>query len=436
MSAEHVTVIGGGLSGCAAALAASASGAAIILHEQRPPTSTSVHVSDLLCELMGRPDLGATRLDRASGLLQAELARLSPAIMECAERAKTGEESLTVDRRAFAGLVSERVTSDEAIAVVREQASGLPEGVAVIATGPTTWSPLARALHDACGEPFAFAYMGRPPVLAAESIDLSAAEWAPPYPGADPALYVPVSEDEAAEMARRIAAGERDEPAELTAETVLADEARPVERLADDPPELQGRALRGPTGPEAPIEGPALCLVPDDAEHTAFHAWHMITALTPEAQRKALAAAAALAEVEITRPAMVHRLPWIPGSESLTPTLQLKRTPRVLVAGTLAGAVGYMEALATGTMAGICAARLAAGTLPRLPSADSLTGGLCRALASVERDGPHMIRANFGMLPERQEDEGASKEQRRERQIEAALAAIERFTKERAAGQA
>ncbi len=430
MTQHSVTVLGGGLAGCAAALVAARRGAAVSLVEQRPARATPLHTGESLCELVGSPDLGAIAPDRATGLLKAELRELAPALLECADEARTGNQSLTVDRELFARLVTERVEAEGRVEVARQEARALPEGVVVVATGPSTWSPLARAIHEASGRPFRFSFMGRAPIVAADRADLSGAVREPPYPGADPALFVPLSEEQAVELARRVAEGDRDEPAELSGDTVLADEAEPVERQAGEPKAFAGRVLGGPRGPEATIPGPALRLAPDDRDDRACHVAEFVTSLTPAAQAEALRAVSALARVEIARPGVVCRLPWLPGGAVLLPTMQLHRTPRLLVAGTLTGGAGYVEALATGAVAGLNAARIAQGAQADVPPAECLTGALCRALAGEPFADGRMIKVNFGMLPDRPEDEGKPKDERRERQIEEAMVAVREFAAE------
>ncbi len=429
MTQHAATVVGGGVAGCAAAMAAARCGVHVTLFEQRPTRDTPLHSDDMLCALTGGPDLGAAALDRATGLLKAELRELCPALLDAAGEARIGENSLSVDPVRFAHLVTRRIEADAAIEVVREEARALPRGIVVVATGPTTWSPLARALHSAAGAPFRFSFLGRAPVIAAADLDLSAARWAPLYPGADASLFVPISEDEAEELRVRLLAGQRVSPAEMAADTVLGDEADPVERRAADPKLFRDRVVGGPRGPEVTIEGPAVRLEPHAAGHETFGLPDLLTALTPEAQRQALDAIPALAAAQIVRPGSIHRLPWLAGAEALLPTLQLKRAPRALLAGTLTGAAGYVEAMATGTVAGINAARLVSADEPLVPGEHSLIGALCRALVGPPPSDERMIQANYGMLPDEREDEGRPKRERRERQIAGALKAIGEYAR-------
>ena len=428
MSAQRISVIGGGLAGCAAALAAQTRGARVDLYEQRPATSTHTHQTALPAELAGTADLGVNDPERATGLLKAELRMLCPALMECADATRIGEQSLAVDREAFAHAVAERVGSAEGIELRREQLAALPDGPVVIASGPSTWSPLARAIHAAAGTGFRFSFIGRPPLIAAESIDLSEAFHAPIYPGAEPALFVPLSEDEAAELATRLATAERHEPPEFSAETILADESTTAERMAADPSVGLGKLLSGPRGPQTGHEGLALCLTPDDADGRAWHAEGLLTTLSPEDQVEALGALRAFANVRLVRPALVQRSPWLAGPDATLATLQLRRTQRALITGTLTGVYGYVEAMTLGAVAGIGAVKIARGAERMPPPGECLTGALCQALANEHpRQDRRMLRANFGMIGEHRDDQGLNKSERRKQQIERALKAMRHY---------
>ncbi len=425
MSQHSITVIGAGCAGCAAALTAARCGREVRLFEQRPENSTSIHEGALPCELTGSNDLGVEDLDRATGLLKAELQELCPAALRAADSSRIGEHSLMVDRSAFALAILAAIESSERITLIRDEVRKLPGGIVVLATGPTTWSPLARGLHHAADAHYAFSWIGRAPLVSIDGIDLDAAEWWPPYPGAEPALFLPVADEQLQEFARRLAEGERDNVPAFTGEMMLADQAVPIERLAAHPEELAGAILRGPQGPDVPEHGPMLRLDPDDTDHDAFHIHGCLTALTAAAQSHALKALPGFARAKIVRPGTIHRIPRVPGDEALLPTLQLERTPRVLVAGTLTGVYGYAEALATGAAAGLGAARLAGSRRPMPPPPESLIGALCRCLAERTPNAQgRMIRANFGMVAEPAAAEGLSKRERRERQMESAIKAV------------
>jgi tRNA:m(5)U-54 methyltransferase len=298
----------------------------------------------------------------------------------------------------------------------------------VVATGPATWSPLARAIHRAAGVDFRFSFIGSAPLIAAETVDTSRASWEPRYPGAEPALYLPITTEELEAFSNRLTETDVSAPPGFDAESVLAEESSTVERVVADPESDLRRLLGGPRGQNVAVEPPALCLAPDDADGTAYHVEGLFTSMKLEDQRDALRAIEALGEVEILRPGRVQRTPWLPGADTTLASLQLGRTPRTLLTGTLTGVYGYAEAMALGAVAGIGATRIARGSEPLPPPRECLTGALCWALASHQphEDG-RMLQANYGMLPAHRNDQGLDKSERRDRQVERALAAIERY---------
>jgi len=378
---------------------------------------------------VGSTDLGAPTPDRASGLLRAELAELGCPLVDCAETARLGEVALTVDRHGFAEAVAATLNEQPGIELVREEARALPEGVVVVATGPATWTPLARQIYAAAGVPYSFGYWGRAPLLlVADSAPLAAIR-APAYPGADGSLFVPLDEAEMAAFIEALASGEREAPPGL-GEAMLADETPLAEDLAaGDLGRLRGQVLSGPRGGDRMDAPAALRLVPEDADGLRYALADVVTALTREAQESLLGTVAALRDTELIRPGGVHRLPVLAPGSALLGTLQLVRSPSVLVAGTLVGGLGYSEAMATGWVAGQNAARLAAGGDPVILPKESLTGELCRALTSAEAGPGGLVQANFGMLPEVPGDDDG-KDARRARQIEGALEAARQFAGE------
>src|SRR5690606_25112893 len=59
-----------------------------------------------------------------------------------------------------------------------------------------------------------------------------------------------------------------------------------------------------------------------------------------------------LENAEFVRYGQIHRNTYINAPSMLTDTLQLKAQPRILFAGQICGVEGYVEAIATGLMAG------------------------------------------------------------------------------------
>src|SRR3989454_10602994 len=78
-------------------------------------------------------------------------------------------------------------------------------------------------------------------------------------------------------------------------------------------------------------------------------------------QKRVLQLIPGLENAEFIRFGQMHRNTYICSPRLLRETLQMRQHPRVLFAGQVSGIEGYTEAMATGMIAGINAARLARG---------------------------------------------------------------------------
>ncbi len=142
----------------------------------RPVRATAAHRTDRLAELVCSNTFKSTISATAHGLLKAELRLLGSMILECADDARVpAGTALAVDRDAFAAAVTARIESCPGITVVREEVAGVPEGPAIIATGPLTADSLARSLRERLGEDSLAFYDAIAPVVSRDSIDDSIA---------------------------------------------------------------------------------------------------------------------------------------------------------------------------------------------------------------------------------------------------------------------
>jgi methylenetetrahydrofolate--tRNA-(uracil-5-)-methyltransferase len=106
-----------------------------------------------------------------------------------------------------------------------------------------------------------------------------------------------------------------------------------------------------------------------------------------------------LENAEFLRFGQMHRNSYINAPRLLQTTLQTKTRPGLFFAGQLCGVEGYIEAMATGLLAGMNAARLAAGQSPVTPPQSTACGSLTRYLAA-ERENFQPANITFGLLAE------------------------------------
>ena len=92
MSAQTTSklhIIGGGLAGCEAAMAAANLGVPVILHEMRGPQKTFAHQTDTLAELVCSNSLRSDDATaNAVGVLHEELRRSGSVVMRSADQHK------------------------------------------------------------------------------------------------------------------------------------------------------------------------------------------------------------------------------------------------------------------------------------------------------------------------------------------------------------
>jgi methylenetetrahydrofolate--tRNA-(uracil-5-)-methyltransferase len=168
-----VSVIGGGLAGCEAAWQASRLGADVTLYEMRPQKTTPAHQTGLLAELVCSNSLRAIALSNAVGLLKEEMRLAGSLIMRCAESsAVPAGGALAVDRIGFAEKVTEAISTNPRINLVRKEVTRIPEcRPLVIATGPLTSGDFSSSLASLTGEEYLSFYDAVAPLVTLESIN-------------------------------------------------------------------------------------------------------------------------------------------------------------------------------------------------------------------------------------------------------------------------
>jgi methylenetetrahydrofolate--tRNA-(uracil-5-)-methyltransferase len=117
-------------------------------------------------------------------------------------------------------------------------------------------------------------------------------------------------------------------------------------------------------------------------------------------QKRILQLIPGLENAEFIRFGQMHRNTYICSPRLLCGTLQMKQHPNVLFAGQISGIEGYTEAMATGMIAGMNAARIAQGKAAAVPPRDSAIGSLTNYLANAETKNFQPANTTFALLPQ------------------------------------
>src|SRR5947199_1917762 len=137
MTKDAIYIIGGGLAGTEAAWQIARRGLRAVLHEMRPVRRTPAHQTDRLAELVCSNSLKSELVDSAPWLLKQELRRFDSLLLAAAEKARVpGGHALTVDREIFSAEVTAAIEGEPRIELRREEVTRIPDGVAIVATGP------------------------------------------------------------------------------------------------------------------------------------------------------------------------------------------------------------------------------------------------------------------------------------------------------------
>jgi methylenetetrahydrofolate--tRNA-(uracil-5-)-methyltransferase len=106
-----------------------------------------------------------------------------------------------------------------------------------------------------------------------------------------------------------------------------------------------------------------------------------------------------LEEAEFLRCGSIHRNTFINVPILLKDTLQLKKQANIFFAGQLVGVEGYVEAAASGGLAGLNASRLLAGQDLLTPPPTTAHGALLHYITTCEPKYFQPINTNFGLFP-------------------------------------
>ena len=399
---QPVTIVGGGLAGCEAAWQLARRGVPVDLYEMRPVTRTEAHATGHLAELVCSNSFRSRSLTAGAGLLKEEMRRMGSLILTVGEAHQVPAGSaLAVDRTRFAEAVSEKVASLPGLRLMRRELETVPPGLTIIATGPLTAQPLSQRLGELLGAEHLYYYDAISPVVTAESVDSSVAFRASRYdekPG--DYLNLPLSREDYYRLVDEVTAAEK---VPVRSFERFFEGCLPVEEMARRGRETLAFGPLRPTGLVDPATGQrpyaVVQLRQENREATLYNLVGFQTKMTHPEQKRVFSLIPGLADAVFVRYGSLHRNTFINAPRHLLPTLQWRRAPRLFFAGQITGVEGYIESAASGLLAGVNAARLAAGGKPVTPPATTALGALLRYISDTGREDFQPMNVNFGLFP-------------------------------------
>ncbi|HET9784588.1 MAG TPA: methylenetetrahydrofolate--tRNA-(uracil(54)-C(5))-methyltransferase (FADH(2)-oxidizing) TrmFO [Terriglobales bacterium] len=434
----QVAVIGGGLAGPEAAWQLARRGCVVELWEMRPHLSTPAHQTGALGELVCSNSLKSEAPDSAPWLLKQELRRGGSLLLECAaEAAVPGGQALTVDRDRFSAEIESRLQAHPGIRIRRQEARELPpDQITVLASGPLTSGPLAAALAAAAGRQHLYFYDAISPIVDAATVNRERVYAAGRYgKGGDDYWNCPLNQPEY-ERFRQAVLDADSYPLHAFEEPRYFEACLPLEELARRGPETLRFGPMKPVGLPDPRTGKiphaVVQLRRENLRSDSFNLVGFQNHIRHGAQPGVLRLIPGLEQARFLRLGQVHRNTYVAAPAVLNERLQLRARQQIFLAGQLCGTEGYVEAIATGWLAGQFAAAAAQHRTLTPPPRETALGALLHYIAHSDPASYTPANISFDLLPPpvaavRQRAE------RRRQQCERALAAWDAWW--RAAGE-
>ena len=355
---EQVTVLGAGLAGSEAAWQLARRGIPVRLVEMKPEKMTPAHKSEYFAELVCSNSLRSDELSNAVGLLKEEMRRMGSLIMEAADANRVAAGgALAVDRVGFSRYVTEKLEAQENIEIVRAEATEIPAGEVVIATGPLSSDAIADKIAAMCPDSDLHFYDAVAPIVTLESVDMDSAFFASRYDkGTADYVNCPMDKDEYLAFVRELVSAKEAEVHGFDDAGVF-EGCMSVEVMARRGVDTLRYGPLKPVGLKDPRTGKenyaVVQLRRDNADGTLYNLVGFQTHLTFPEQKRVFSMIPALREAEFVRYGVMHRNTYLNSPELLDRYYRLRSDPRISFAGQMTGVEGYVESAGSGMLVGI-----------------------------------------------------------------------------------
>src|SRR5208337_4741908 len=424
---KKVRIIGAGLAGSEAAWQCARRGVAVELFEMRPLRTTPAHQTHDFAELVCSNSLKSESENTAPWLLKEEMRRAGSLLLEIARAtAVPAGHALAVDRAEFSRKVTEAISSEPRITICREEFTHVEDGeptITVIATGPLTSDALSQEIarlssysassgeagtHPSrAGAPaphnHLYFYDSISPIVEADSIDMGKVYLAARYDkGSADYINCPMSKEEYDLFYDALLAAQSVEDKNWE-KLAYFEGCLPIEEIARRGRDTLRFGPMKPVGLRDPRSGrPPYAVVQLRQENLRADSYNLVgfqNHLRFGEQANVLRLIPGLENASFLRYGQIHRNTYIDAPALLRDTLQMKQHPGVFFAGQICGVEGYVESMATGLMAGVHAAALAASAELTAPPRATAFGSLVHYITHADPRKFQPANITFDLLP-------------------------------------
>jgi methylenetetrahydrofolate--tRNA-(uracil-5-)-methyltransferase len=402
-----VRIIGAGLAGCEAAWQCARRGIEVELYEMRPVKSTPAHQTDKFAELVCSNSLKSESENTAPWLLKEEMRRAGSLLIKLAqETAVPAGHALAVDRDVFAARVTEAISAEPLITVIREEVTRIDEnnGITVVATGPLTSDALSKEVARLSGSDHLFFYDSISPIVEADSIDMSRVYMAARYnKGTADYINCPFTKEEYDAFYDALISAQSVDGHEWE-KLAYFEGCLPIEEIGRRGRDTLRFGPMKPVGLDDPRTGRwPYAVVQLRQENLRADSYNLVgfqNHLKFGEQARVLRLIPGLENAKFLRYGQIHRNTYINAPTLLTESMNLKQHPNVFFAGQISGVEGYTESIAMGMLVGMHIARIAHGLQAITPPRETALGSLVNYLTRADVKSFQPANITFDLLPQ------------------------------------
>lgn len=400
---DKVTVLGAGLAGSECAWQLARRGISVRLVEMKPGKMTPAHSSPYFAELVCSNSLRSDELSNAVGLLKAEMRRMGSLIMESADKNRVAAGgALAVDREGFSRYITDKLAAHSNVEIVAEEATDIPDGEVVVATGPLSSDAIAERIAALCPDSDLHFYDAVAPIVTLESVDMDSAFFASRYDkGTADYVNCPMDKDEYLAFVRELC-GAKEAAVHGFDDGAVFEGCMPVEVMARRGVDTLRYGPLKPVGLVDPRTGrenyAVVQLRRDNADGTIYNMVGFQTHLTWGEQKRVFSMIPALRNAEFVRYGVMHRNTYLNSPKLLDRYYRLRSEPRISFAGQMTGVEGYVESAASGMLVGIETAARLMGLDPVDFPQETAIGALGLYISGGSVGDFQPMNINFGII--------------------------------------
>ena len=400
---KTVTVLGAGLAGSECAWQLARRGVRVRLVEMKPNKMTPAHTSPLFAELVCSNSLRSDELSNAVGLLKAEMRKMGSLIMASADKNRVAAGgALAVDREGFSRTITEKLRSHPNVEIIQAEATEIPEGEVVVATGPLSSDAIAEKIAELCPDSDLHFYDAVAPIVTLESVDMDSAFFASRYDkGTADYVNCPMDKEEYLAFVKELVSAKEAEIHGFDDGGVF-EGCMPVEVMARRGVDTLRYGPLKPVGLKDPRTGKenyaVVQLRRDNADGTIYNMVGFQTHLTWGEQKRVFSMIPALRNAEFVRYGVMHRNTYLNSPKLLDRYYRLRSEPRISFAGQMTGVEGYVESAASGMLVGIETAARVLGLPPVDFPQETAIGALGLYISGGSVGDFQPMNINFGII--------------------------------------